>query len=176
MTPPTQPAEDETTARDVAETPTVPQSSDARVPVSATSGQRLLLIAAAVCATWLLLLGTTAVLTANPVTINREQVLRSAVIVVARRDAQAPTRLLVEDVLFSQMTGSPVQPQQTLIVENFDDTGWVSDEPCLVPLSPAEQPQTWQVTPSRLPTHQPLVYPATTAAVKQLQELLKNAR
>lgn len=130
---------------------------------SATSRPLRWWIALAVAAAWILSLAALAWLTANPVTLNRDQILRSTRVVTARVIDAAGTCEVER-----QWTSGP--KLSSLSVGNLEQTGAEVGARYILPLIPSARNQ-FQVTPLR---HEGplLIYPATAEAERQLQEIL----
>lgn len=116
---------------------------------------------------WLLALAVLTAATANPVTLNREQILRSAVVVQARVDDLQSGTCAVLDAWGPDLVGEFIR------IHNLADTPARNGGEYLLPLSSAG-PEDWNVTPTRLPHAPPLIYPATDQAREQLQRILQQ--
>ncbi len=141
----------------------VPQI-DARLPL------RRLKITITLVLIWLLGLGLLAALTANPVTLNRDQIAESVVVVTAEvEDANAGV------VRVRKVWKNPAWNSEKLTLRNLAETGATNGQILLIPVT-AEDGDSYVVTPSKLPGHSPLVYPLTAESEQQLQSLLKTGR
>lgn len=111
---------------------------------------------------WLLsLLGLT-LTSANPVTLNRQQILTSDFVVRGRFDSNSKS--------FQVEQSFPVKiPQSQLNFANHNELRVSPDEEYLVPV--VSMDRRYYVTPS-LMKNIPLVYPAGSEAVSQLEKLL----
>ncbi len=114
---------------------------------------------------WLVFLMTLAVTTANPVTLNREQVSRADVVVTGRVVDLASGRCDVQ----RRWTRGP--DLDSVSVANLRQTGARSGALYILPLHSRGDGR-FEVVPSRLPNKAPLVYPATPDAFLQLESLL----
>ena len=117
---------------------------------------------------WLLALAILAVWTANPVTLNRVQIL----------EADAVLKVAVEDWATGRMRvdkswKQPIDDKQIQITELPRDSQ-LAGTVLLIPIT--HQRGRWIVTPSLLPNGAPLVYPATPESERQLQSLLDTGR
>ena len=105
-----------------------------------------------------------AAFTANPITINREQVLLADAVLLA--DVTAADEIRVARI-WSQRR--PV-PAETLRLDNLAATRARIGKRYLIPIS--RTPSGFQVTPTALPGQVPLVYPQTSEAEEQLDRVL----
>jgi hypothetical protein len=125
----------------------------------------LLLTAIILSIAWWIALGTMALLTAKPVMINREQVLRAPRVVTAT---------VVDDPKSGQLQikqewkGSG--PSGTISVPNLSAAGAKRGGTYLVPLSRTSDG--FEVSRTMLPNAAPLIYPATPEAIEQLKQIL----
>jgi hypothetical protein len=150
--------------------PDLPQPAEpAAAPTEASSrrsSRRLLAVAAIIAALWWCSLALMAAFTANPVTLNREQILRSDAVVTGTVDTG---RGSVE--VQKQWKGDALA--KTLEIGRLKETGARDGRTYLVPLE-KEPSGGYDVTRSRLPNNDPLIYPATTEAIAQLERLLSE--
>jgi hypothetical protein len=125
----------------------------------------LLLFAIAVTFVWCALLMTMAWLTANPVALNRDQILRADLLITGKVEGNphAGEVSVVREWKKNKLTGS-------VHVENLEDAGARAGETYLMPLSPAATG--YRVSEARLANSAVLIYPATPAAIAQLEEIL----
>jgi hypothetical protein len=125
----------------------------------------LLLFVIAVTVLWCALLMVMAWLTANPVALNREQILRADLVITGKveGDPHAGEVSVVREWKKSKLAGS-------VHVENLEDTGARKGQTYLLPLSPAATG--YRVAEARLDNSAVLIYPATPAAIAQLEEIL----
>jgi hypothetical protein len=145
-----------------------PQVSTATVglPTVGPSRPRALLIAALLlAAVWWVVLGTLAALTANPVTLNREQLLRAEFIVTGKVVGNpSDGELAVErDWTHHSLSG-------TVHVINLADVKPRAGVDYLIPLSKGTHG--FHVTATPIPDRPPLVYAATPEAIGQLKGIL----
>jgi len=129
------------------------------------SGIRRFLVLAAFlgAAVWYVALISLAALTGNPVTLNREQLRRSGLIVSGSVDEHGT----VSHVNVWQ----GVAPEGGITVTSFS---WPPGS-YILPLRSIDR-RTLEVTPTRLPGNRPLVYPATETSLELLQRTLKSIR
>ncbi len=145
-----------------AHTATPPES----VPPTSARNRTMLIVAALVAAVWVLGLVVLALISANPVTLNEEQILHSLFVVTAiRPDAKSSMLLVTKEWLHGEDLGE-------IAVANLDHAKMPADRECLVPLQRLGKGR-YQITPTTLPNEAPLIYPATPEAEAQLRELLK---
>jgi hypothetical protein len=124
-------------------------------------------LAAVIGAVWLLALAWLTIATSNPVTLNRDQVLRSFIVVQARvDDVQTGTCTVLDH-------WGPGEPGEFIRIRNLAETSAREGGEYLIPLSPA-QPEDWMVTPTPLPRNPPLIYPATDPVREQLERILQR--
>lgn len=131
-----------------------------------TPGRSWLRLAVVLLTAWILLLTLLVTVTANPVTLNRQQILDSFVVVRARVvDTERG------DCTVLQSWPQDHHPGQSIHVRNLTATGARAGEIYLLPLVQALHGD-WDVTPSPLPGNQPLIYPDDSKAMGRLQQLL----
>jgi hypothetical protein len=134
----------------------------------ATSARQQFTLAAVVAATWLIGLGGLSFQSANPVTINCEQVLSATdVLTAVVDDAKAGTVRI-------EKSWKGMVSDDRLVLSNLPAAKVLARDRLLIPVSKARSG--WQVTHSRLPNEPPLVYPATAESEGQLRQLLKAGR
>ena len=136
---------------------------------SRTISRRAFLIAATLGALWIAALAALAVFTANPITLNREQIMTSDAVVTARVLDPAAGTVAVEKVWKSRTELTA----ERLALDNLDKGRIRAGALYLVPLSRVRADR-YEVTRTQLPNQQPLVYPATDDAVRQLEAILKS--
>ena len=146
--------------------PAASQAADA-VPAGARGARRGFWIALAVAACWLLVLGGLALFTANPITLNVEQVRASEYVVTGRVAGEERSVLVVE----RQWKGAETPAE--LRVGNLSQTAIRPGRSYLVPLSRTRS-SALEVTETDLPENPPLVYPATEDAIEQLTAILSD--
>lgn len=121
----------------------------------------------AVALGWWTILAALALFSANPITINREQIQRADFVVTATVVDKTAGVVHVEKEWKS------AADFHKLTVKNLEDTLADSDATWLIPLTRSPDGH-FQVPASRLPNGEPLVYPATPEATKQLADILKR--
>lgn len=141
-----------------------PEQSRAADAVPAAGARGALRIAVAVAALWLLALGSLALFTANPVTLNVEQVRTSEYVVTGCLAGDERRVLVVE----RQWKGAETLAE--LRVGNLSQTAIKHGQSYLVPLSRTRS-GALEVTETDLPENPPLVYPATDEAIAQLKAI-----
>ncbi len=125
-------------------------------------------LAASLVGLWVIGLGVLSLLTANPVTLNRDQILEATDVLTA----------VVEDVEVGRVGvdkswKNAVRDEQLTLI-NLRETKPASRQRLLIPVTLTSKG--WQITPSKLPHEPPLVYPATEESERQLRHLLKAGR
>jgi hypothetical protein len=126
-----------------------------------------LISAVALAAGWWVCLSLLALFTANPVTLNREQILRSKDVVTGTivGDPGSGKVSVTEEWKGHDLRG-------TIMVANLATTIARQGTSYLIPLSASDE--TFRVTETLLPNGAPLIYPATYDALEQLQEILRR--
>jgi hypothetical protein len=122
---------------------------------------------------WIASLAILALATANPVTLNREQILHAPYLVTAkvisRRDG-----LVSVSREWKHGAGLP-NDKDTVKLENLEDAGVREGVEYVFPVR--KRPDgTLVVYETRLPNGRPLAYPATDAALKAIEALLAEAK
>ena len=146
-------------------------------PVPAPSRRGRLWIAGAAALAWIILLGTLALTSANPPTLNAYQIADADYIVIAQ-PGDAPNELVVESELKQQ-----AQLERVRVVD-LAEAKLVAGQRYIVPLSgsPDGEMRVTQSLHAKLAGNKedravqlrrPLVYPATDETLKQLDALLK---
>lgn len=126
------------------------------------------MLVAALASLWLIGLGVLSYLTANPITLNREQVLSATdVLTAVVEDAKTGT-IRVEKSWKDDIS------EARLTLPNLNAAKPVVGDRYLIPVS--RRRGGWQVTLSKLPNEPPLIYPATPESDMQLRQLLKADR
>jgi hypothetical protein len=141
-----------------------------RKPASTSSpahGSRLFLVVAAVlAAAWIAVLTLLAIFTANPVMLNVEQVEASPYVI---------TGTVTGDPAKGQVTVEREWKKHalsgTITVENLREAGARAGTQYIIPLS--RPYDAFRVTESPYSGTGPLIYPASSEAVKQLETILK---
>lgn len=151
---------------DRAPAPAASQPDDAP-PSSARGARRGLWIAVVIAALWLLALGGLALFTANPITLNVEQIRASEYVVSGRLSRNE------RDVIFVERQWKGGETAAEFRVANLSQTALEPGRSYLVPLSRARS-GALEVTETDLPENPPLVYPATEEAIAQLTAILSD--
>jgi hypothetical protein len=114
---------------------------------------------------WIVTLIVMAWLTANPVALNRDQILRADDVITGKVESEP--RLgevsVVRDWKKQVLKG-------TIHVENLDDARAHKGETYVIPLAPAATG--YRVPEARLANGAVLIYPATPPAIEQLEAIL----
>lgn len=118
--------------------------------------------AAAVYWTALIIMALT---TANPVTLNRHQILQAEMVVIGRVDSLPKGTVTVEEVWGGDLDA------ETITVETLRAAGARTGERYLLPLQTVGPPNLYSVVATPLPSGDRLIYPATTEALEQLRAL-----
>lgn len=126
------------------------------------------MIAASVFAIWFALLATLALSTANPVTINRQQVKNADVVaeVVVDDETTGKCRVI--------RTWPAANIGETINVEGLADLSAVVGESYLIPLLRTDRGSGFEVVPTHLPASPRLLYPATDASRSQLEDAMRQ--
>ncbi len=138
-----------------------------------------LAVAAAVFVVWAAGLISLAIVTSNPVTLNRAQIIAAAVVVEAVSDAEAPVPEGWQHwrVLRSWPAN---QTGDLLEIEGLDGLPLEAGQSYLIPLVPVLQKRSknrnrWRVVLTPQPFAAPLVYPADSHTVAELEGILQDA-
>ena len=143
-------------------------SPDSTAPREASSARQRFALAAAFAGLWLIGLGVLSILTANPITLNRDQVLSATdVLTAVVEDAKAGS-VRVEKSWRGAVS------EDHLALSNLSATKPAAGDRLLIPVSRSRGG--WRVTLSKLSNEPPLVYPATPESEGQLRQLLKAGR
>ncbi|TXT30185.1 MAG: hypothetical protein FD138_2321 [Planctomycetota bacterium] len=135
---------------------------------NATRVWRWFVLVVSLTGLWIVGVGALSLLTANPVTLNRDQILESTDVVTAVvKDANHG------DVRVEKSWKDVVQEDE-LELSNLRETSPSVGARLLIPVSSSRKG--WRVTLSKLPGEPPLVYPVTEESERQLRQLLKNGR
>jgi hypothetical protein len=142
--------------------PSLPQSDTPSRP-----SRRLLLLAASLAILWCAILIGMTWLTADPVTLNREQVLRADFVVTGRVESNPVAGEVVVSREWKKngLTG-------TIHVENLDDARARRGVTYLLPLSHSSTG--FRVIEARTGNGVPLIYPDTAVAIEQLEKILAD--
>ncbi|HWL08014.1 MAG TPA: hypothetical protein VNQ76_06410 [Planctomicrobium sp.] len=121
---------------------------------------------------WGLVLLLLTLFTANPVTLNRGQILESQWVIVGKVTG-------ADKVVKSDPAHWPFQDRDEIRIDNLKDTGALIGEIYLIPLIPligkeGLVPGSYLVTPTRLPEFPPLIYPMSPDAEQQLQKIIEK--
>lgn len=130
--------------------------------------RRWFVLAASFAGLWVLGLGILSYLTANPITLNRDQILEATDVLTAVVDDAKDGHVRIE----KSWKGKVFDERLTL--SNLDETNPVANQRLLIPVTFARP--NWLVTSSKLPREPPLVYPVNEESERQLRHLLKNRR
>ena len=115
---------------------------------------------------WVLSLATLAFVTANPVTLNREQILDSRTIVSATVDDPATGACTVVDVW-----RGPGEPGRQITVQGLPAGQIQPGRTYLLPLE-LQRGEKYRIVPAKsVPGKPGLIYPATPHAVAQLEAI-----
>jgi hypothetical protein len=126
-----------------------------------------------IASAWIAFLVVLTLISANPVTLNREQILESTLVIAGE----------VEDLPAGKVSVLPdadILMDQTIVIRNLQDTPARPGERYLFPLQPVftrglPERGVFQATPSRLPDRAPLIYPDGEIALRQLQAIRASA-
>jgi hypothetical protein len=126
-----------------------------------------LIFASALAITWCAILIAMAWLTADPITLNRDQILRADFVITGRvaSDPAAGEVSVLREWHKNALSG-------TIHVENLGDVRVRTGQIYLMPLSHAAAG--YRITEARLANSALLVYPATEEAVGQLEQILPD--
>jgi hypothetical protein len=137
-------------------------------PVAEASGGRSFprkVVAIVLAAAWIGVLAVLALTQANPITLNREQILRAELVVTARIENVAEGTAAVEQ----QWGGGETLGSITVI--NLRETAAENGGTYILPLVRGMS-GSYEILAAHVPDHPYLVYPATQGALEQLQQLL----
>ena len=143
-------------------------SPDIASSSTASHIRRWFVLAASLVGLWVIGLGVLSLLTANPVTLNRDQILDATDVLTAVVEDVEVGRVGVE----KSWKNAVLDEQLTLI--NLRESKPASRQRLLIPVTLTGKG--WQITRSKLPREPPLVYPATEESERQLRHLLKIGR
>lgn len=134
-------------------------------PASLRRSRMLLVIAAVLTAAWMVALLVMAHYTANPVVLNREQILESPYVVTGTVVGEpASGKVAVEREWKKQALSG------TISIANLAATGAKSGVSYIIPLSKPDE--SLHVTEVPNSEGMPLIYPATAASLDQLKAIL----
>jgi hypothetical protein len=138
--------------------PEAPASRPSRAP---------LVFAGTLTVIWCAILIGMALLTANPVTLNRDQILRADLVIIGTVESE-PAQGEVSVSREWKKNGL----KGKIHVENLEEAKIRRGATYLMPLSHATTG--YRVTEARLANSAPLVYPETPVAIEQLEEILAD--
>jgi hypothetical protein len=128
--------------------------------------RRWFTLAAGLVGLWLIALAVLSILTANPITLNRDQILESTDVVTAVVDDLPTGRVRIEK------SWKVAVDDKQLTLSNLREVAPQLRQRLLIPVT--QTGKGWQITSSKLPHGPPLVYPVTEESERQLRQLLKN--
>jgi hypothetical protein len=143
-----------------------PEFSTPQSSLTPTAANRRRAIAALMAVAWCAALAWLALATANPITLNRRQILDADIVITARIEDRAAGKCRVAE----RWTGAAVPDE--LVVSGLKETAARGDGGWILPLKEARGG--YEVLASALPSRARLVYPATPDAVRQLRELVEG--
>ncbi len=143
-------------------------SPDSTAPREASAAGKRFALAAVFAGLWLIGLGVLSILSANPITLNRDQILSATdVLTAVIQDPKAKTVRV-------EKSWKGAVSEDHLALSNLSAAKPVAGDRLLIPVSRSRDG--WRVTLSKLPNEPPLVYPATPESEGQLRQLLKAGR
>ena len=143
-------------------------SPDSNDRLRASSAVKRFTLAVAFASLWLIAIGTLSFLTANPVTLNLEQIHSAYdVLTAVVEDAKAGT-------IRVEKSWKAAVSEDRLVLPNLNAENPTSGNQFLIPVTKSQDG--WRVTRSKLPGEPPLIYPATPESEAQLRQLLKTGR
>ncbi|QDT64524.1 hypothetical protein [Calycomorphotria hydatis] len=119
------------------------------------------------CIVWWISLISMAILTANPVTLNRVQLSRADVIVVA--SLEFPETAMVDSVLRGE-----VEAGTSLTVRNLSDLSVTDAGPYILALSKLRSDR-YEIVGGSLDMVDPIIYPATDEVVETVRTYLEKS-
>ena len=123
-------------------------------------------VAILLASAWAAALAVLAFTQANPVTLNRDQILRAEVVVAARIDGTYAIATV------EQQWGDG-EPLELIEILNLQETAAKDGGAYILPLE-SSSTGSYKVVAAHVPGRPYLVYPATEAAIAQLQQLLQQ--
>jgi len=123
-------------------------------------------VAAMLAVGWCAALAWLALMTSNPITLNRRQILAADAVVTARIEDRDAGRIRIVRQWFGAALPAEIS------VRHLDSTAARGAGEWILPLRGTEKG--YEVLPSELPSRARLVSPATPEAVRQLAELLES--
>lgn len=141
-------------------------SPDTPPPPAARTSRRFV-FAVSLAVLWVILLGTLSLLTANPVTLNRDQILNATdVLTAVVQDDYGQVRV--------EKSWKGVVQENEIELSNLRYSHPTVGDRLLIPVTTARDG--WRVALSNLPDQPPLVYPVNEESERQLLHLLKHGR
>jgi hypothetical protein len=131
-----------------------------------TAANRRRAALALIAVAWCAALAWLALATANPVTLNRRQILEADVVITARIEDRAAGKCRV----VQHWKGTPVPDE--LVVSGLKETAVHGDGEWILPLQKVRGG--YEVLASALPSRARLVYPATDEAMEQLRGMVEQ--
>ncbi len=140
-------------------------ATDSTLPISRWPS--LLFVVAAVSAvTWMMSLLILSVTSANPVTLNRDQIIDSSDVLTALvKDPRSGT-------IQVERSWKNVVGENELTVSDLASLAVTKEQRFIIPI--LRNQDAWHVTPSKLPKNPRLIYPASDEAKLQLKSILKT--
>ena len=134
--------------------------------------RRWFFLAACLVVLWAIGLGVLSIVAANPVTLNRDQILESVDVLTAVVEDRDAGHVRVEKSWKDSLR------EEHLTLSELREMKLATNERLLIPVTraPRSARHRWQITPSKLPHDRLLVYPATEESQRQLDHLLKTGR
>ena len=130
--------------------------------------RRWFTLAASLVGLWVFGLGVLSFLTANPVTLNRDQILEATDVLTA----------VVKDADYGEVrverSWKDVVHEDEIELPNLRYTHPAVGERLLIPVTTSRNG--WRVALTNLPNQPPLVYPFNEESERQLRHLLKHGR
>lgn len=143
-------------------------SPDSTAPREASSAKKRFALAAVLAGLWVTGLGVLSFLSANPITLNRDQVLSATDVLTAVVEDPKTETVRVEK------SWRGTASDERLVLSNLHRVKPAAGDRLLIPVTKSREG--WRITLSRLPNEPPLVYPATSESEGQLRQLLKAKR
>ncbi|WP_437192351.1 hypothetical protein [Planctomicrobium sp. SH527] len=136
---------------------------------AAVRPDRRLMLALGVAGVWILLLFILTIFTANPITLNRVQIQESTLIVVGTVTGKGT-------ITRSDIGGLAWPEQDEIVIENLSTAKARVGKTYLFPLRQIGRQAdgagaVFEVTPTLLPDHSPLIYPAEPETFSQLKAI-----
>ncbi len=143
-------------------------SSTAGTPTEPDSRwqRKLFSITALLAVTWMVLLLVLSVTSANPVTLNRDQIVEAADVLTVLVKDQQTGAVQIEKSWKGELS------DHELVVTDIASMGVATGQRFLIPIT--REGSQWQVMPSKLPNNARLIYPMSPEAERQLKSILKT--